>query len=69
MRILQGAGALDIANELSLSPSTVRNHLTAVYRKFGVHSRGQLLAQLAEAASGEAGARLEEDFAPRNTPV
>jgi putative two-component system response regulator len=69
VRILQGAGALDIAHELSLSPSTVRNHLTAVYRKFGVHSRGQLLAQLAEAASGEAGARLEEDFAPRNTPV
>jgi response regulator RpfG family c-di-GMP phosphodiesterase/DNA-binding CsgD family transcriptional regulator len=55
VRILQGAGALDIAHELSLSPSTVRNHLTAVYRKFGVHSRGQLLAQLADAASGDAG--------------
>jgi putative two-component system response regulator len=67
VRILQGAGALDIAHELSLSPSTVRNHLTAVYRKFGVHSRGQLLAQLSDAASGDAGASFDDGFGTRDT--
>jgi DNA-binding CsgD family transcriptional regulator len=35
-----------IARELFLSQSTVRNHLTAVYRKFGVHSQVELLELL-----------------------
>jgi len=29
----------------------VRNHLTALYRKFGVHSRASLLAELLRASS------------------
>jgi two-component system response regulator DesR len=36
-----------IAQALHISPGTVRNHLTAVYRKLGVHSRHQAL-QVAE---------------------
>jgi DNA-binding CsgD family transcriptional regulator len=32
------------------SQSTVRNHLTAVYRKFGVHSQRELLDLLTSAA-------------------
>ncbi|MCW2668270.1 MAG: Response regulator containing a CheY-like receiver domain and an DNA-binding domain [Frankiales bacterium] len=35
-----------IARELFLSQSTVRNHLTAVYRKFGVRSQIELLELL-----------------------
>ena len=50
-RLIAGEGIEDIARSLYLSPSTVRNHLTAIYRKFGVHSRAELLAELLRAAS------------------
>jgi DNA-binding NarL/FixJ family response regulator len=33
-----------IAQALALSPGTVRNHLSAIYRKLGVHSRYEALA-------------------------
>jgi DNA-binding CsgD family transcriptional regulator len=36
-----------IADELYLSPSTVRNHLSAIFKKFGVHSQDELLRSLA----------------------
>jgi DNA-binding CsgD family transcriptional regulator len=45
-RLLRGEQVQDIAHALCLSPSTVRNHLTAVYRKLGVHSQAELLAKL-----------------------
>jgi DNA-binding NarL/FixJ family response regulator len=45
-RLLRGERAHEIAADLYLSPSTVRNHLTAIYRKFGVHSQSELLAGL-----------------------
>lgn len=45
-RVVHGEPADDIAAALYLSPSTVRNHLSALYRKFGVHSRAGLLAEL-----------------------
>jgi len=50
-RLIAGDAAADIARSLYLSPSTVRNHLTAIYRKFAVHSRAELLAALLRAAS------------------
>jgi len=34
-----------------LSPSTIRNHLAAIYRKFGVHSQAELLAALLRAVA------------------
>jgi DNA-binding CsgD family transcriptional regulator/PAS domain-containing protein len=45
-RLSQGQDAAAIAKAMYLSPSTVRNHLVAVYRKFGVHSQVQLLATM-----------------------
>jgi PAS domain S-box-containing protein len=45
-RLLRGERVATIAAELFLSPTTVRNHLTAVFRKFGVHSQVELLALL-----------------------
>jgi DNA-binding CsgD family transcriptional regulator len=48
-RLLRGERVQDIAHALYLSPSTVRNHLTAIYRKFGVHSQAELLAKLLRA--------------------
>ena len=37
-----------IAQALHLSPGTVRNHLSAIYRKLGVHSRYEALAIVEE---------------------
>jgi DNA-binding CsgD family transcriptional regulator/PAS domain-containing protein len=41
-----GSRSSDIAQSLSLAQSTVRNHLTSVYRKLGVTSQVGLLAAL-----------------------
>lgn len=45
-RVVLGERAQEVAAALYLSPSTVRNHLTAIYKKFGVHSQAELLAKL-----------------------
>jgi PAS domain S-box-containing protein len=45
-RLLRGERVPTIAAELYLSPTTVRNHLTAIFRKFGVHSQAELLELL-----------------------
>lgn len=51
-RLLAGESVRSTARELFLSESTVRNHLSAIYRRLGVHSREELLAQL-KSDSGE----------------
>jgi DNA-binding NarL/FixJ family response regulator len=43
-RLAQGQTAGAMASAMYLSPSTVRNHLAAIYRKVGVHSQVELLA-------------------------
>jgi DNA-binding CsgD family transcriptional regulator len=43
-RLLDGQRVSTIAAEMFVSPSTIRNHLAAIYRKFGVHSQAELLA-------------------------
>ncbi len=50
-RLLQGERVPGIARSLYLSASTVRNHLTAIFAKFGVHSQEELI-QLLRARSG-----------------
>lgn len=52
-RLLAGERASQIAREMYLSPSTVRNHLTAVFRKFGVHSQIELIALLRRGSDAE----------------
>ncbi|MEQ1874388.1 MAG: EAL domain-containing protein [Ilumatobacteraceae bacterium] len=42
-RMLGGQRVSEVADELFLSQSTVRNHLSAIYQRFGVHSQTQLL--------------------------
>jgi PAS domain S-box-containing protein len=45
-RLLRGERVPTIAQDLFLSQSTVRNHLSAIYRRLGVHSQAELLARL-----------------------
>ncbi|MBV8083660.1 MAG: PAS domain-containing protein [Chloroflexi bacterium] len=45
-RLVRGERVPEIAKAMFLSQSTVRNHLTVVYRKFGVHSQAKLLSKL-----------------------
>jgi PAS domain S-box-containing protein len=46
VRLASGDRVPAIARGLFLSESTVRNHLTSVFRKFGVHSQHDLMARL-----------------------
>jgi len=46
VRLLNAQRVSLIAAELYVSPSTVRNHLTTIFSKFGVHSQAELLALL-----------------------
>lgn len=50
-RLLAGERVPGIARALYLSRSTVRNHLTAIFAKFGVHSQEELI-ELLRARSG-----------------
>ena len=45
-RLRRGERVPQIARAMFLSQSTVRNHLTSVFRKFGVHSQSDLLMKL-----------------------
>ncbi len=40
----RGLSEKEIASSLDLSPHTVRDYCKALHRRFGVHSRGELLA-------------------------
>jgi DNA-binding NarL/FixJ family response regulator len=52
-RLINGEQVPAIARSLFLSESTVRNHLSAIYRKAGVHSLSELLASLIGETAGE----------------
>jgi DNA-binding CsgD family transcriptional regulator len=45
-RTVRGERVHDIARELVITESTVRNHLSGIYRKFGVHSQTALMLRL-----------------------
>ncbi|HXI80396.1 MAG TPA: LuxR C-terminal-related transcriptional regulator [Verrucomicrobiae bacterium] len=45
-RIVAGERVPTIASELYVSQSTVRNHLSAIFERFGVHSQAALIARL-----------------------
>jgi DNA-binding CsgD family transcriptional regulator len=45
-RLLRGERVPGIARDLFISASTVRNHLTAIFAKVGVHSQEELITRL-----------------------
>lgn len=48
----QDCGVASIGEQLVLSKGTVRNHVQHVYRKFGVHSKSELLERVGEHGTG-----------------
>ena len=52
-RLMSGERVPTIAAELFLSQSTVRNHLAAIFERFGVHSQAELIAMLASAPTDD----------------
>lgn len=50
-RLIQGQTVAQIASGMYVSPSTVRNQLVHIYRKFGVHSQAALVRALYAGAS------------------
>jgi DNA-binding CsgD family transcriptional regulator len=53
-RTVRGERVQDIARALVIADSTVRNHLSGIYRKFGVHSQSALMLRLMpRAADGD----------------
>ena len=44
--VCRGIGTKEIANELSISVHTVRDHLKAIFTKSNVNSRPELVARL-----------------------
>lgn len=43
----EGATSAEVAQQLGLSPLTVRNHVTAIYQKLGIHSKAELARTMA----------------------
>ena len=43
----EGATSAEVAEQLGLSPLTVRNHVTAIYQKLGIHSKAELARTMA----------------------
>jgi DNA-binding CsgD family transcriptional regulator len=54
-RLLAGKRVPAIGEALFLSQSTVRNHLSSIYRKLGVHSQQELIDLLSSGAKAESG--------------
>lgn len=52
VRVLEGARVRSIARDLDLGPSTVRNHLAAIYSRLGVDSQADLLRRAAATRHG-----------------
>ncbi len=50
--LVRGQRVPTIAKTLFVSQSTVRNHLSAIFRKFGVHSQAELLEVLGAETAG-----------------
>ena len=46
--LLANGRVVSIAEELGVSPYTVRNHLRSIYRKLGVHSQVELIRELSQ---------------------
>jgi pimeloyl-ACP methyl ester carboxylesterase/DNA-binding CsgD family transcriptional regulator len=51
--VAQGLDNADLAVRLSLSPKTVRNHVSSIFDKLNVHSRAQVIVRARDAGFGK----------------
>jgi PAS domain S-box-containing protein len=68
LHLSEGARVPSIATELSLQPSTVRNHLSSIFTKLGVRSQAELLDLLRDESGNSSHAPQQKHRAPRNVP-
>jgi DNA-binding CsgD family transcriptional regulator len=64
--MVDGMTNLRIAKLLALSPSTIRNDLTSIYRKLGVATRAEAAAAAISLAMAQQRPKDEEDSARSN---
>jgi DNA-binding CsgD family transcriptional regulator len=62
--LLQGDSEKQVAARLGLSQATIHEYVTAVYRRFRVHSRGELMAYVMRRLPQPAWKRLQEGPQP-----
>jgi DNA-binding NarL/FixJ family response regulator len=62
--LLRGERTSDIAASLFVSKSTVRNHLAAIFKEFGVHSQPELLRLLRSERDDSRGPRRSQPNRP-----
>jgi DNA-binding NarL/FixJ family response regulator len=55
VRACSGDSEKQVAARLGLSQATVHQYVTALYRRFGVRSRAQLIVHLTKAKRGRRG--------------
>ena len=53
LALTTGSSTRELSSQLFISEHTVRNHLKAIYRKLGVHSRTELFSKLTAWAANE----------------
>ncbi len=58
--LLANGRVVSIAEELGVSPYTIRNHLRSIYRKLGVHSQVELIRKLTQHRVSDEGSRAPE---------
>ncbi len=59
--LLQGKKQREIADSLSVRPTTVSFHIQSLYRKLGIHDRAQLFIQYAQPGKQQQEANIEEE--------
>lgn len=70
-RLAAGSSHREVAASLALSPTAVRNHTAAIYRRLGVRNRAQLLRAVRSAGPAQRGGEGERapDPAPAGAPT
>jgi DNA-binding NarL/FixJ family response regulator len=61
--LLDGQSEKEVAAQLGVSPTTIHQYVSALYRRFGVASRAQLLGQILQRLTGGCREQLLERLA------
>ena len=59
LELVQGDSRTEVARRMGVTDATVRTHMMRIFEKVGVHSRGALIGQMAQAGVDVGPLRLE----------